>query len=93
MIVEDLLDLPLRTVLEQYCVLYNSEFGFSWGVVSYELAESLFKEFDVDDDFADRIRIVGLIGSDVLELDKELSNRESVVRIMDDLGVSRKSLD
>ena len=29
MICEDLLDLPLRTVLEDYCVLYNDECGFA----------------------------------------------------------------
>lgn len=91
MIVEDLLDLTLREILEKYCMLYSLECDYYYGMTTYDDAEKLFDEYGLDDSDSAPIQVYiePVIPFDFygLEFNTEIFNYEHLEKIMDYFGV------
>ena len=86
---DDLMDMTLREVLDNYCTFFNLECGYYYGIASYDLADRMYEEFNVDEEYPEAMSVESLIDEDLL-FREELIDWDKVVRIMNNLGVSKK---
>ncbi len=49
--IDDLLDKPLREVLEEYCVVFSPECDYYYGITKWEDANSIYEEFDLEEEY------------------------------------------
>lgn len=89
---EEIQNMTVKEVLEEYCVLYSAECEWIYGIISYTDAENLWKEYELDDEPSCCTR--PLINFEVLEVinetDDETLNKERIERIMDNLGIEKR---
>ena len=91
MIVNDLLDLTLREVLDTYCALYNLECGHYYGITTFDNCDKLFDEYNISDEYPEAMSVENLIHDDVLvSLDEELIDYPKLEYVMKNLGISKK---
>ena len=43
--IENLMNLTLGELLDNYCILFNEECGYVYGITSFDLVEKMFEEF------------------------------------------------
>ena len=87
---DDLMDMKLKDILENYCVLWNYECAYPYGVCSQELVERMYDEYDVQS-YWEAMTTEPVINFQVLEIsDKDLIDWEKIGIIMDNLGIMRK---
>lgn len=86
---EDLLEMKFGEVLEKYSVLWNYECAFPYGICSNELVERMYDEYNVQE-YWEAMTTDTIINSEVLYECDELITWEKIVRIMDNLGISKK---
>lgn len=87
--ISKLLDMPLREVLENYCVLFSPECAYIYGVTTQDLAERMYKEYNVDEDYPEAMCPEELLNIEVWD-HEELIDWEKIEKIMDNLGISKK---
>ena len=87
--VTDLLDLTVREVLEEYCVLFSPECCYTYGVTTNELAEKMYQDYNIEDEYPESMCPEPLINHEVWD-HEELIDWEKIERIMDNLGISKK---
>ena len=89
---EDLLDLPLREVLEKYCIAMNLECGYSYGVFKTDDIEQLFQEFNIEEDYPEAFSVRELIDEEtILTYQEPIKDYNKLLTIMDNLGISKKN--
>lgn len=87
----DLLEMKFGEVLEKYSVLWNYECAYPYGICSNELVEKMYEEYDVKS-YWEAMSTETIINSDLLyDMNYELISWEKIVRIMDNLGISKKN--
>ena len=87
---EDLLDLTLREVLEKYCAVHNPECCFYYGIFKLEDVNKICEEYNVDDEYPEAFCPESIFVDDCLMECDEIRDYDTLVRIMDNLGVSKK---
>ena len=89
--IEDLLDLTLREVLENYSAVQNLECGFFYGICKDTLLEDLFQKYNIEKDYPEAFNADTIINSELLvSYQDPLLTRDKLERIMDNLGITRK---
>lgn len=90
MIIEEILDLPLREILENYCTVCNLECGYYYGVFKIEDIDEIFEHYNVNE-YEEAFQVEDLIHCDVIgTYQDEVRDYNTLVRIMENLGVSKK---
>ena len=88
---KDLLDLPLKEVLEKYCIICNPECGYYYGIFKQEDVDELYSKFNIDEDYPEAFCPECLINEEaVISSDDEIREYDVLLRIMDNLGISKK---
>lgn len=86
----DLMDMKLKDILENYCVLWNYECSYPYGICSQEVVERMYEEYDVQS-YWEAMTTEPIIDFQILEIsDKDLISWEKIEIIMDNLGIMRK---
>jgi hypothetical protein len=90
---KDLLDLTLKEVLETYCVVCNPECGYYYGIFKTKDVEQIYSEFNIDEDYPEAFCPECLINENVfVSATDEIREYDVLLRIMDNLGISKKKL-
>lgn len=87
--VSDLLDLTVREVLDEHCVLFSPECCYTYGVTTYDKAEAMYNEYNVEEEYPESMSVEPLISHEIWDHD-ELIDEDKIKRIMDNLGISKK---
>lgn len=87
--VNDLLDMTVREVLDEYCVLFSPECCYTYGVTSWDNANQMYDEYNIEEEYPESMCPENLISDEVWDTD-EIIDMEKINRIMDNLGISRK---
>ena len=89
--INDLLDLTLREVLENYVVLHNLECGFYYGLAKTEDVEKLFQEFNINEDYPEAFNVESVLQDEVVtDYGEDLVTYPKMLKIMENLGISKK---
>ena len=90
--IDDILDLPLRTILESYSAVQNLECGGYYGVCSDDLLTELFQKYNIDEEYPEAFSVENLVYDELLvSYDEELLDGDKLVMIRDNLGISKKN--
>lgn len=87
--IDDLLDKPLREVLEEYCVVFSPECDYYYGITKWEDANSIYEEFDLEEEYC-------FNGDYLIPLSYGFEEGENILslkdlkQIMAKLGVAKK---
>ena len=86
----DLLDMKLKDVLEEYCCIYNLECGYYYGFARYDEVDELYNEYDIES-YSEAFGVETLINEELLvSYDEEILSAEKLVKILDNLGIKKK---
>lgn len=89
-IIEDLLDLTLREVLENYCTVNNLECGYYYGVFRQEDIDRIFKEYNVKE-YQEAFNVENLINDElIVSFQEKIKDYDKLTTIMKNLGISKK---
>lgn len=83
----NLLDLTLREILEEYCTIHNLECGGYYGVFQQNDVEQIFKEYNIDE-YPEAVHCEPLVDDEIIDL--TVKGRDSLIRIMENLGINKK---
>ena len=87
--IDDLVDKPLREVLEEYCVVFSPECDYYYGITKWEDANSIYEEFDLEEEYC-------FNGDYLIPLSYGFEEGENILslkdlkQIMAKLGVAKK---
>ena len=87
--IDDLMDMKLRDVLDEYCITYSPECGYYYGVAKWDDANQMFEEFDLEDQYC-------FDGDSLIPLCYEIFEGQEVLDlndlrcVMDKLGIAKK---
>lgn len=89
--IDDLLDLTLREILENYVSIQSLECGYFYGITTVENAERIFEEYGVQETYAEAFFVDNLVSDELLiDGNKEILDYDKLVQIMSNLGVDKK---
>lgn len=87
----DLLDYTLRDLLDEFGTVYNDECGYYYGVVRFDDIERLYEEYNISEDYPEAFDVENLISDEIIiSFDDEVLEYPKLVKIMKDLGISKK---
>lgn len=89
MIGEDLLDMTLRDVLDEFCFVYSPECGYLYGITRWEDAYKMWDEYDLKEEYCFDSESIMAYPMEV-DLQQEVITLEGLRRIMDHLGMEKK---
>lgn len=88
---EELLDLSLREVLENYCIVHNLECGGYYGIFKNEDIEKIFKNYNIEEDYPEAFNVENLVNDEVVVTYQEpVKDYDYLIKVMDNLGISKK---
>lgn len=91
MVLEDYLDMTLREILDTYCVVYNLECDYCYGVSKFDTVDELYNNYNIDEEYPEAFYPEYLINNEILDyLEEDLLDYQKLTRIMDNLGITQK---
>lgn len=88
--IEDLYDLTLGEILDEYCVLFNEECGYIYGITRFDLVERMFEEFDVES-YSEAMVVNNLISDElIINSNEDIIDYDKICSIMKNLGIFKK---
>lgn len=90
--VKDLLDMTLREVLDEYCILYSPECDYVYGIGKWDDLAATEIEFDLEDEYCfDGDYMMQYFWE--IDFDGKVLELEDMIHILDTLGIKRKKED
>lgn len=90
--IEDLLDLTLREILENYVAINNLECGFYYGIADNDLIEEIYQEYNIEDEYPEAFDVENLINDElIVSYQEPLLTKPKLEKIMKNLGISKKN--
>ena len=87
-----LLDMKLRDILDKYCVVFNPECCYYYGIFEYHDIEKLYKHYNIDEDYPEAFSVEELINHEILLDIDDVRGYDVLLRIMDNLGINKKEV-
>lgn len=88
---DELLEKPLKELLDEYALLYNLECGYYYGICDLDTIDLMFQEYNVEE-YEDAMYIDTLIPESVLQnIDDETLTYEKIQKIMSNLGITKRT--
>ena len=89
--INDLMDMTLREVLENFVTVHNLECGYYYGVFRAEDIDEIFQNYNVEEDYPEAFCVENLIDDEIIvSHDDEVRSYKTLVTIMENLGISKK---
>jgi hypothetical protein len=88
---EELLDLTLREIVNTYCVVWNLECGYAYGIFKIEDIDQIIEEYNVLEEYPEAFSPEPLISHEVTDVCEEIRDYEVLTRIMDNLGINKRN--
>ena len=90
--IKDLYQKTFGEVLEEYCILYNEECGYTYGIINQELAQETYDEYNIEKDYPEAVTTHPLIPIElILDDDYTLIKKNKINRLMENLNISKKN--
>ena len=89
MIGEDLLDMTLREVLDEFCFVYSPECGYLYGITRWDDAYQMWEEYDLKDEYCFDSESIMAWPMEV-DLENDILTLEGLRRVLDYLGIEKK---
>ena len=86
---EELLDLPLREVLENYCTVCNLECGYYYGIFRFDDVEQIIEEYNIEEEYSEAFQVESILVCEDL-IGWDIKDYENLINIMENLGVNHK---
>lgn len=89
MIIDDLMEMKVKDVLDEFCILYSPECDYNYGIGRWDDANKIYEEFDLEEQYC-------FSGDSLIPIDYGFDNGEKVLTlddmrcIMNKLGIIRK---
>lgn len=92
--INDLLDLTLREVLEEYCTVQSLECGYYYGITTFEEANQIINNYNIqEDDNQVRVHFDNLINDELLlDCDKPILTYDKLEVICKNQGITKKEV-
>ena len=88
--INDLMDLTLREILENYVAVFNPECCYYYGIFRVEDIDRIFKEFNINKDYPEAFQVESLISDElIVDYDSEIRDYNVLLKIMENLGISK----
>ena len=87
--IDDLMEMKVKDLLDEFCVLYSPECDYNYGIGRWDDANQIYEEFDLEDNYS-------FSGDSLIPMDYNFFEGEEVLTlddmrcIMDKLGVIKK---
>lgn len=89
MMIDDLMEMKVKDVLDEFCILYSPECDYNYGIGRWDDANKIYEEFDLEEQYC-------FSGDSLIPIDYGFDNGEKVLTlddmrcIMDKLGIIKK---
>ena len=89
MMIDDLMEMKVKDVLDEFCILYSPECGYNYGIGRWDDANEIYEEFDLEEEYC-------FFRDSLIPIDYGFDNGEKVLTlddmrcIMNKLGIIRK---
>lgn len=89
MMIDDLMEMKVKDVLDEFCILYSPECDYNYGIGRWDDANKIYEEFDLEEQYC-------FSGDSLIPIDYGFDNGEKVLTlddmrcIMNKLGIIRK---
>lgn len=89
MMIDDLMEMKVKDVLDEFCVSYSPECDYNYGIGRWDDANKIYEEFDLEEQYC-------FSGDSLIPIDYGFNNGEKVLTlddmrcIMNKLGIIRK---
>ena len=89
MMIDDLMDMTVKEVLDTFCAISNPECGHFYGIATWEDVAKMFEEFDLEDEYC-------FYADSLISCEYEFDYGECVLKIndlrkiLDYLGIEKK---
>ena len=85
----DLLDMRLGDVLDNFVFLYSCECGYVYGICKADDVDKLYEDYDLSD-YAETVSVEPMVSFEVMDTD--VLDWDRLVEMMDNLGVPNRNL-
>lgn len=90
MLISDLLEMKLKDILDEYCVVFSPECDYTYGISTWEDAERMYEEYDLEDEYCySADTLVPCLNE--FYLTDEILDEERLDKILDMLGIEKKN--
>ena len=87
--IDELMNMKVGELLDQYCVVYSPECGYNYGIATWSDVNDIYNEYDLEDEYC-------FSGDSLIPLDygfdcgEEVLDLETLKCLMDKLGIVKK---
>ena len=92
---KELLNITLGELLERYVQIFNAECGYLYGIAELDDVNQLYYEYNIDKEYPEAFTMENLIPNElnIYSKDAEVMPYEKLENIMENLGISKKSVE
>lgn len=88
--IDDLMNMTIEEVLDTYCVVYSPECGYYYGITTWDEANQMWDEFELEDEYCFSPDF--LIPIDYgFDRGEKVLDADDLRRILDYLGLEKKT--
>lgn len=87
---DELLDLPLREVLENYSAVGSLECGYWYGIFNDKDIKKITDNYNIEEEYPEAFGVMNLIDDELILDCDEIGDYDKLVRIMENLGINKK---
>ena len=87
--IDELMDMKVSDLLDEFCLVYSPECGYNYGITRWSDAEEIYEEYDLEDHYC--FSPDSLIPMDYgFDCGEEILELDDLKCLMDKLGVVKK---
>ena len=88
--IEELMELPLKEVLENYSAVMSLECGYYYGIFKDDDIGKVYSEYNIDEEYPEAFAPEPLINEELTDCTEVIGDYAKLERIMDNLGINKK---
>ena len=89
---DDLMEMTLKEVLDKYCAVMSPECCYYYGIFKHEDVKNIYKEYNIEKEYPESFEPEPLITDELIyDMDCPIGDYEKLKRIMNNLGITKKT--
>ena len=89
--IKDIYKKTLQEIIDEYCLLFNPECCYYYGVIRQEDADKMWNEYNIETEYPEAIITEPIIPLEILlDDEKPIIKQDKIKIIMDNLGITKK---
>ena len=87
---KELYDLTVGELLDEYCLLENLECGYYYGLVRLDFLDEVYEEYNIREEYPEAFDPQSIIPDEILVMEDSIISYDKLIRILRELGISKK---